>query len=46
VSPKFDWRDTADKAARNLHDHGISFELATTVFHDPFAVERLDDRED
>ena len=24
----------------------MSFDLATTVFKDPFAVERLDDRED
>ena len=24
----------------------MSFELAKTVFYDPFAVERLDDRED
>ena len=30
----------------NLKAHGVSFELATTVFKDPFAVERLDDRED
>ena len=43
---EFDWRDTADKAARNLREHGVSFELATTVFNDPFAVERIDDRED
>lgn len=33
------------KAAANLQSHGVSFELATTVFKDPFAVERLDDRE-
>jgi uncharacterized DUF497 family protein len=26
---EFDWRDTADKAARNLREHGVSFELAT-----------------
>jgi len=25
---------------------GVSFELAKTVFGDPFAIERLDDRED
>jgi uncharacterized protein len=43
---EFDWRNTAAKAARNLRDHGVSFELATTVFNDPFAVERLDDRKD
>ncbi len=46
MSLKFDWRNTADKAARNLRDHGVSFDLATMVFDDPFAVERLDDRED
>ena len=46
MSLKFDWRNTADKAARNFCDHGVSFDLATTVFDDPFAVERLDDRED
>ncbi len=43
---EFDWRDTEEKAARNLRDHGVSFELATTVFNDPFAVERFDDRAD
>ena len=26
--------------------HGVDFELAKTVFKDPFAIERLDDRED
>jgi len=26
--------------------NGLSFELATKVFKDPFAIERLDDRED
>ena len=30
----------------NLETHGVSFDLAKTVFSDPFAVERLDDRED
>ena len=29
----------------NLQAHGVSFELATTVFKCPFAIERLDDRE-
>jgi uncharacterized DUF497 family protein len=29
-----------------LQAHGVSFDLAKTVFKDPFAVERLDDRED
>ncbi|MDQ2898468.1 MAG: BrnT family toxin [Acidobacteriota bacterium] len=26
--------------------HGVSFELAKTLFKDPFAIERIDDRED
>ncbi len=34
------------KAEANLQVHGVSFELAMTVFKDPFAIERLDDRED
>ena len=41
---EFEWHEA--KAAANLQDHGVSFELATTVFKDPFAIERLDDRED
>jgi uncharacterized DUF497 family protein len=38
------WHDA--KAEANLQAHGVSFDLAKTVFKDPFAVERLDDRED
>jgi len=41
---EFEWHDA--KAEANLHAHGVSFDLAKTVFKDPFAVERLDDRED
>jgi uncharacterized protein len=41
---EFDWHDA--KADANLRSHGVSFELAKTAFKDPFAVERLDDRED
>jgi len=41
---EFEWHEA--KAAANLRDHGVSFELAKTVFRDPFAIERLDDRED
>ena len=37
---------TKPKAETNLQTHGVSFELATTVFKDPFAVELRDDRED
>jgi uncharacterized DUF497 family protein len=41
---EFEWH--AAKAEANIRAHGVSFELATTVFRDPFAVELLDDRED
>src|SRR5215470_6311726 len=41
---EFEWHE--EKAEANLRDHGVSFELAKTVFKDPFAIERLDDRED
>jgi uncharacterized DUF497 family protein len=44
VKLAFDWDDA--KAAANLQAHGVSFELAKTVFKDPFAIEFLDDRED
>lgn len=32
----FEWNES--KAARNLRDHGVSFEEATTVFGDPLAI--------
>lgn len=35
---EFEWREA--KAEANWRDHGVSFELAKTVFNDPFAVER------
>ena len=41
---EFEWHDA--KAEANLLAHGVSFELAKTVFKDVFAIERLDDRED
>jgi uncharacterized DUF497 family protein len=41
---EFEW-DNA-KARANFRRHGVSFDLARTVFNDPFAIERLDDRED
>jgi uncharacterized protein len=40
----FEWHQA--KAEANLRRHGVSFDLAKTVFNDPFAIERLDDRED
>jgi uncharacterized protein len=39
-----EWDDA--KAAQNYADHGVSFETAKRAFEDPFATERLDDRED
>ena len=41
---KFEWHNA--KADANFSTHGVSFDLATTVFKDPFAIERLDDRQD
>ncbi|MGH9585242.1 MAG: BrnT family toxin [Bryobacteraceae bacterium] len=41
---EFEWHEA--KAEANLQSHGVSFELAKTVFKDPFAIELLDDRED
>ena len=31
--PQFEWDE--DKAARNSHKHGVSFETAATIFDDP-----------
>ena len=36
VGYKFDWDPT--KAARNLKDHRVAFEEASTVFGDPLAM--------
>jgi uncharacterized protein len=41
---EFEWDD--NKAASNLIDHGVSFEMARDAFKDPFAVDRADDRFD
>jgi uncharacterized DUF497 family protein len=40
---EFEWHEA--KAEANLQAHGVSSDLAKTVFKDPFAIERLDDRE-
>lgn len=43
---RFEWH--AEKAARNLEKHGVSFELAARVFTDPFMLldqDRVDDGE-
>jgi uncharacterized DUF497 family protein len=39
----FEWDDA--KAASNLRDHGVSFEMACRAFADVFAVEREDMRQ-
>jgi len=36
---EFEW-DRA-KAKANFRRHGVSFDLAETVFKDPFAIERI-----
>lgn len=41
---EFEWDPV--KANANYRLHGVTFELAQTVFRDAFAVERQDDRED
>jgi uncharacterized DUF497 family protein len=41
---EFEWDDA--KAIDNYARHGVSFEVAQKVFTDPFAVERIDDRQD
>jgi uncharacterized protein len=41
---EFEWDPV--KAKINFQTHGVSFELAKTVFNDPFAIERIDDRVD
>jgi uncharacterized protein len=41
---EFEWH--ARKAEANLERRGVSFDLAKTIFKDPFAIERIDDRED
>jgi uncharacterized DUF497 family protein len=38
---EFDW--DAPKAEANIAKHGVAFELAMTVFHDPLAMSRFDD---
>jgi len=40
---EFEWNEA--KAEANSRAHGVSFDLAKTVFKDAFAIERLDDRE-
>jgi hypothetical protein len=44
MNSHFEWDEV--KAADNHAKHGVSFEMASLAFNDPFAIERLDDRED
>jgi uncharacterized DUF497 family protein len=44
MTPEFEW--DRDKAEINWREHGVAFNEAIKAFRDPFAVERLDDRED
>jgi uncharacterized protein len=39
---EFEW--DSEKAAANLQKHGVSFDDAAQVFHDPVGIEDLDDR--
>ena len=41
---EFEWDD--EKATQNIARHGVSFDAARLAFDDPFARERVDDRED
>jgi uncharacterized DUF497 family protein len=43
TAKEFEWDDA--KAAENYTKHGVSFAAATAAFDDPFAIERVDDRE-
>ena len=42
--PSFAWDPV--KARRNIQRHKVTFEAATRVFGDPFALDDIDDRED
>ena len=39
----FEWDDAT--AASNYASHGVTFDLASAVFEDPFAIDWFDDRE-
>ena len=43
-SDKFEWDGT--KAASNLRDHGVTFEMARDVFSDRFILVWIDDGQD
>ena len=39
---EFEWNST--KASANFKKHGVSFELAVTIFDDPFALRVVDEK--
>jgi uncharacterized DUF497 family protein len=43
MNEPFDWNEK--KAVANRRDHGVTFQQATKAFHDPRAIETIDDRE-
>ena len=43
MSQKFDWR--AHESAINRRNHGVTFERGVRATLDPFALERIDERE-
>jgi uncharacterized protein len=43
---KLEFERDKSKAKANFRRHGVSFDFAKTAFSDPFAIERLDDREE
>jgi len=44
IDELFEWDD--DKAAENFRRHRVTFLEAVSAVSDPFAIERIDDRED
>ena len=42
IDDEFEWDDA--KAATNEFNHGVAFDMARSVFLDPFAIDWLDDR--
>lgn len=44
IDDEFEWDD--QKAARNVALHGVTFEMASVIFRDSFAIDWRDDRED
>ncbi|WP_244936702.1 BrnT family toxin [Methylobacterium currus] len=43
MAERFTWDER--KATSNLRRHGVAIETAIKTFRDPFAIERIDERE-